>query len=567
MAIRRREALKLGLAAGATLLSPISFPKPALALLSPQIKRFCIPLHIPEALSPIRTDADTDYYEIKIQKSGQDIPVELQGGGSTTLKMEVWGYNGITPGPTIRQRGGDCIRGGGRYSVVRFINELSQNKQDANLNTVVHLHGMNALPCFDGYATDYIPPCHYKDFEYPNDCAGILWYHDHTLDHTARNVYMGLAGMYIIEDEHELSLGLPQGKYDIPLILQDRRFRSDGYLADFDDNFGRSLYGDMIFVNGTPWPKLEVERRKYRFRILNASVSRNYLLALSSVDRNTKLDQNGCEEQAGNDGVAFGGTTRDRLIVIGNDEGLLPRPVLVNSPQTLSVGVAERYDVIIDFGNYAAGDKVFLRSLGFTGTLDNDRRSHTLMRFDVVNGDADTSEIPSILREGEEEIPESKATQIRTFRFDRNEGKWKINNRLWDRTEISSLANTKLNAIEIWKFVNPGSGWVHPIHPHLLRFRILDRNGIPPQPYERGPKDVVMVGEFQTVRILARMCPHEGKYMIHCHNMVHEDGVMMSQFEIGENGISPHARPAKPWEEIQPMQPPELVSGFCDSSI
>jgi spore coat protein A, manganese oxidase len=361
---------------------------------------------------------------------------------------------------------------------------------------------------------------------------------------------------------------LPKGKYDVPLILQDRRFRQDGQLADFDDNGGRSLYGDMIFVNGTPYPKLEVERRKYRFRILNASVSRNYRLALSRIDRNAILDPNGCEDRSGSDGLAYRNYSEsgDRLIVIGNDEGLLAKPALIVPPNALSIGIAERYDIIIDFSKYDAGDKVFLRNVGFTGTLDNDARTHTIMRFDVVNGDRDTSEIPEILREVED-IPESQATQVRTFRFERNEGKWKINNRLWDESEKFTIANPKLNAIEIWEFVNPGSGWVHPVHPHLLRFRILDRNGRPPQPYESGPKDVVMVGEFQKVRVLARICPHEGKYMMHCHNLVHEDKAMMTQFEVGKNGLSPHDRPAKPCEEIQSMQPPDPVSGICQPLV
>jgi FtsP/CotA-like multicopper oxidase with cupredoxin domain len=266
MNMNRRKAMQMGLVAGGMLLSPLSFSGSAFALpppLSPRIKRFCTPLPIFEPLSPDHTDSDTDYYEIKIQQAVKTIPVELQDGGSLNLSMDIWGYNGITPGPMIRQQGGPRNQGG-RYSVVRFINELPESTDDtAQRNAaVIHLHGMNALPCFDGYAKDFIRPCQYKDYEYPNDAAGILWYHDHTLHRTSQNVYKGLAGMYIVEEEAERKLNLPGGKdykYDIPLILQDRRFKQDGQLADFDDNLQRSLYGDMILVNGAPWPKLTVE--------------------------------------------------------------------------------------------------------------------------------------------------------------------------------------------------------------------------------------------------------------------------------------------------------------------
>jgi spore coat protein A, manganese oxidase len=569
MNMNRRKAIQMGLAAGGMLLSPLSFSGRAEALppLSPRIKRFCTPLPIFEPLSPNHTDSDTDYYEIKIQQAVKEIPVELQDGGPLTLKMDIWGYNGITPGPMIRQQGGPRNQGG-RYSVVRFINELPESTDDTTQRNaaVIHLHGMNALPCFDGYAKDFIRPCEYKDYEYPNDAGGILWYHDHTLHRTSQNVYKGLAGMYVVEEEAERKLNLPRGKndeYDIPLILQDRRFEQNGQSYRFDDNGQRSLYGDLIMVNGAPWPKLTVERRKYRFRLLNASVSRNYLLALSSIDRDAVLDKQGCEQREGLDGAPYSGLI-DQLIVIGNDEGLLNRPVIVKAPQTLNMGIAERYDVVIDFSKYNPGDHVFLRNVGFAGTIDNDRRTHTIMRFDVVEGGQDESEIPNILNP-EEFLPfdklKNQVSQIRTFRFERNQGLWKINNQTWN--EAAFIATPGHEAIEIWDFINPGSGWVHPVHPHLIRFRILSRNGRAPKPYEQGPKDVVMVGEFERVRVLARFCPHEGIYMMHCHNLVHEDHDMMTQFKVGTQGESPLSKPAKSCKELKPMNPPAKILGDC----
>ncbi len=397
MNITRRDALKLALMGSGSLLFPMGFPQPAFAQLSPQIPRFQLPFRIPPILQPLRSDGTTDYYQITLQQS----QVEILPGLITTI----WGYNGITPGPTIRQRGGTQNQGG-RQSVVRFINQLGNDGNEEAINVTTHLHGMASLPQYDGHAEDLIPPGYFKDYIYPNDRAATIWYHDHAIDQTARNVYMGLAGMYIVEDDDELNLPLPKGKYDIPLILQDKRFDVDGTLV-FEDRNQRSVYGDVMLVNGVPWPRMEVANRKYRFRILNASASRNYQLALSR----------------GMDSLSFG----DQLIVIGSDGGLLSEPVEVTTPfQSLRIAMAERYDVIIDFSKYPLGTQLFLRNIGFSGSIDTDARSHTLMRFDIVREEADNSTIPEILRPVKP-IPIAEAVTTRTFRFERNQGRWKIN--------------------------------------------------------------------------------------------------------------------------------------------
>lgn len=251
MKITRRKAIELGLVSGGALLSPFGFPDFALAQLSPQIPRFEMPFRIPPVLPPVRSgltkdingkDVPTDYYEIVMKKSQVDI---LPG-----LSSEIWSYNGITPGPTIRQNRD-------RLSVVRFINKL-------DIPTSIHLHGMASDPEYDGYAEDLIPPGYYKDYKYPNNRASTLWYHDHAIHQTSRNVYMGLAGMYIVDDGVEQSLNLPQGEYEIPLIIQDKKFAIDGSLI-FDNKGQRGIYGDVMLVNGVPWPRMEVANRKYRF--------------------------------------------------------------------------------------------------------------------------------------------------------------------------------------------------------------------------------------------------------------------------------------------------------------
>ena len=119
------------------------------------------------------------------------------------FKTEIWGYNGIAPGSTIRQAAN-------RRSQVRLINQLDQDSEGKAIDAVVHLHGMPSKPEYDGYTTDFIPPNYYKDYIYPNDRFGTLWYHDHVMDLTWRNVYMGMLGMYIVEDDLEQALPLPK---------------------------------------------------------------------------------------------------------------------------------------------------------------------------------------------------------------------------------------------------------------------------------------------------------------------------------------------------------------------
>jgi FtsP/CotA-like multicopper oxidase with cupredoxin domain len=491
MKITRREAIKLGLIGSGALLLPLGSQRPAFAQFSPQIKPFQVPFRTPPVLKPVRSDATTDYYEITMHKS----QVEILPG----LKTEIWGYNGITPGPTIRQ-----MRP--RQSVVRFINNL-------DTRTVIHLHGMASLPQYDGYAEDFIPPNYYKDYIYPNNRASTLWYHDHTVGKTSRNVYMGLAGMYIVDDDFDQSLPLPKGDYDVPLIIQDKTFATDGSLI-FDDRGQKSLYGDVILVNGVPWPRMEVANRKYRFRVLNASASRSYQLSLS---------------------------TGDDLNVISTDAGLLSAPV---KTKILQIGIAERYGFIIDFSKYPIGTQVVLRNLGAANNVDRDDRTKNIMRFDVVRQESDDSSIPSTLRPVEP-IPVSSAVRTREFRFQRSGGQWLINNQRWDKNRVD--ANPGLGDVEIWRFVNSGGSWFHPVHVHLVDLQLLDRNGRPPLPYERGWKDVFYVGEGETVRVIAKYGPHTGKYMMHCHNIVHEDHDMMTQFEVGQGGPDPiTTAPAKP---------------------
>lgn len=224
--------------------------------------RFQTILPIPSVLRPTQTDKTTECYNI-VQK---EAVVELLPGKRTAI----WGYEGMFPGPTIKVSRG-------RRTTVRHINRLS-------IPTVVHLHGGLTPPDSDGFPVDLVMPGKEKTYFYPNERAATLWYHDHAIDHTGRNIFMGLAGLYIVESEHEKNLPLPKDDYDVPLILQDRLFSADGALL-YQPDYVDGPKTDTILVNGAPWPRMEVSARQYRFRLLNASNARSFHLALSSASR------------------------------------------------------------------------------------------------------------------------------------------------------------------------------------------------------------------------------------------------------------------------------------------
>ena len=300
---------------------------------------------------------------------------------------------------------------------------------------------------------------------------------------------------------------IPHGVYDVPLIIGDMMFKNDGQLLfTLEDDNG--MWGDVITVNGRPWPVMQVERRKYRFRVLAATVSRSFKLSLDSGEP---------------------------MAIIGTDGGLMPTPQYVKSFRT---GSAERYEVVIDFSKYPIGRRVILNN---SSPKNNNNYANTdkIMAFDVVSEPTDLSNnsIPDVLNPGEPTmaLQPSQAVTTRQLLFHRTNGQFKINSKSWKDVENSNyefcLAKPNRGDVEIWELKNSSGGWFHPVHIHFIDFKVLTRNGRPPSPHELGPKDVVYVGENETVRVLAQF-NGRGKYMIHCHNLVHEDHDMMGQFEM-----------------------------------
>ncbi len=445
------------------------------------VPHFHIPLPIPSVLRPVRTDNTTDYYEITQR--------EAEIGILPGLRTQVWGYEGMFPGPTIKARRG-------RIVVVRQTNSLA-------VPTVVHLHGGVTPPDSDGFPTDVIMPGQSKSYVYPNDQrAATLWYHDHAMHHTGRNLYMGLAGLYLIEDDQEAALPLPRGAHDVPLIIQDRRFEADGSLA-YEHGIGhRGAKGDTILVNGVPWPRMEVATRQYRFRILNASNARIYRLTLSSGQR---------------------------LVQIATDGGLLPKPAPTRS---LSLAMAERVEVVIDFSIYPVGAQVVLQNLDGKGAMGE------IMRFDVVRRESDDAVVPEILSDIEP-LSENAALHTREFifgakpKFGRLSVAWTINGKQFEPDR--PIAQPRYGDVEIWRFRSQrdfGLGMLHPVHLHLVNFQVLQRNGAPPLPHELGWKDTVAVNRGEDVRIIVRFEGYRGRYLLHCHNLEHEDHHMMARFDV-----------------------------------
>ncbi|WP_104197406.1 multicopper oxidase family protein [Cryobacterium sp. M15] len=513
MTITRRQVLLIGGigaagAAGALWLPRETLNAKSISRLpySEMPRPFRTPLVQAPILRPTRVEIDpldgapVNYYSVsEIAASASILP---------RLKTPILGYNGIFPGPTLSVDQGTKV-------VLRVRNKLpATHPLDGHaLSTSTHLHGSASLPQYDGYASDITPPGFYKDYHYPNfQPARTLWYHDHGVHNTAQNAYSGLAGQYHLHDPLERAL-LPQGPFDVPLTITDAMFAVDGSLG-YDDNDHSGLWGDVILVNGKPWPVMKVQKRVYRFRILNASISRSLRPTLS---------------------------TGDPLVIVGTDGGLMPRSRSVANYRHAG---AERYEILIDFRKYQTGQRIELRNLSNKNNVDYDFTSK-IMAFDVVGDPVDTMDptwntIPTTLVGSEVmSLTAAQSTKTRHFRVKRNDltNLWTIDDGSWQAVVESGFtkvaANPALDATEIWEFENSSGGWFHPIHIHLVDFQILGRNGRAPFPAEMGPKDVVYVGEGETVRLLMKFGPHRGKYMIHCHNLPHEDHDMMVQFSVG----------------------------------
>lgn len=511
--MKRRTLLRAGLLTAAVGVAGAGWPAAQMALgpaepgklLRSQVPpppRYQARLPIPIQLSPIASDAASDYYEIT--QCAADLPI-LPG-----LTTHAWTYGGTFPGPTIVSRSG-------RRTVIRHHNALP-------VPVAVHLHGGHTPPDSDGYPLDLIEPQGAKitdadsgmgsgmsrnsvvgqrEYVYPmQQRAATLWYHDHRMGYTGQAVWRGLAGFHIVHDDEEADLPLPKGDRDIALMITDRSFAADGSfqypLTDGGDvaaPYMNGVLGDVVLVNGAPWPVLDTDPARYRFRILNASNARRYRLRLDPPPP---------------EGPAF--------TQIGSDGGLLAGPV---THDEIDIAPAERFDVVIDFSRYHPGTRVrLLNTLGTQTTTQ-------VMRFDVIGTDrSDESTVPERLSETCAPLDRRRATTTRTFLFGQGRsGVWTINNKPY--APGSPVATPRIGDVEIWRFITDVR---HPIHVHLNPFQVVSRNNRPPGRFDHGWKDTIDVAPAEAVEVIVRFTDYRGTYLVHCHNLEHEDMAMMADF-------------------------------------
>jgi len=526
----------------------------------------------------------TSYYEV-VETQGS---VPLFPGMPPTV---IWGFDGGTTtssgirthlGPTfvanIPTIAGQRV---GERVVIRMHNNLGPGN-----DSIVHHHGAHVGSDWDGSAlwSQQIHNGSFKDFVYPNDddISATHWYHDHNINFTGHNVFMGLEGMFLLYDDNEVLLNLPghptrhdlgvpddpappgELPFDIPLVIQDRAFDASGQLA-YNPFSSRGFLGDMFMVNGAFQPTARVAPRKYRFRILNGSNARFYQLSLFT-DAGVPIP----------------------LHIVGSDGGLFKTAVQVDNGGFL-IAPAERVEIIVDFSGLALGTKVFLNNC----MMQTDGRKPaglvancatvpqtpglsgvgSLLSFDVAfswpdpssftPGQTLRSDFPVYnVADALPPVPGSKPGATRDWRFERGQGgEWlvttfdtTVNPRLQARAfdpgppppapENPRIdATCKVGTTEIWRLINGSGGWAHPVHIHRNQFKILDRvdsgsgKSLGLLPTQQGLKDVFRLEQNVTILLITKYTSgptsdkQVGKYVMHCHNVEHEDTAMMIVWE------------------------------------
>ena len=384
----------------------------------------------------------------------------------------VLAYNGKFPGPTWVVWKGDIVKS----ALWNYLNEP----------TITHWHGLHVDPANDGGPRLAIGPGEVYNYEFPIiQRASLNFYHPHPHMLTGKQVCLGLAGAFIIRDEEENQLGLPASPYEVPLVIRDASFDNKGNLLYNPTSSGFS--GKFPLVNGRLKLKMNVDRGVYRFRVLNGANARVFKLALSN-------------------GAPF--------TVIGNDGGLLPSPVNVTQ---IELGMGERLDLLVNFSGLGAGQSVMLRCLAARWDL---------LQFVGTGAEGFAYSVPGTLSMIETLTGPLQPT--RTFSFD---GMSRINGLRYDMNRIDF--QVPFGVVERWRFKTGGNA-PHPVHVHGASFQVKSRTGGRGKlfPWEGGWKDTVLLNDKEVVDVLIRFDAYRGNYLIHCHQLEHEDMGMMSNFEV-----------------------------------
>ena len=425
-------------------------------------------------------------------------------------------------GPIIKVHQGEKVR-------VRFTNSIPEK-------SIIHWHGLHVPAIMDGHPRYVVEQGQSYLYEFEvNNRAGTYWYHPHPHGLTGAQVYKGLAGLFLVSDKEEKSIGLPDGEYDVPLVIQDRTFDRENqliYMSGHRMEQMTGFLGDSIFVNGLPDFTQPVSTTTYRLRLLNGSNSRIYKLAWK-------------------DGRP--------LTIIGTDGGLLEKPV---SRRYVFLAPGERIELWSDFSNSTVGYETEIISLPFdTGEFGGTRRGRGMMMggrmgqnqnlpngagFSIFNIKVTKQVIKKqTLPENLSKISpiqQDKAVNLlnpRQFYITARHMQWSINGRVFQMEDVADDEIVQLGSKEIWEFNNTGGGMMHmmnmphPIHLHGKQFRVIERSGVKHKGYvDEGWKDTVLLMPGERIRILVDFDDYPGMFLYHCHNLEHEDMGMMRNYFV-----------------------------------
>jgi FtsP/CotA-like multicopper oxidase with cupredoxin domain len=405
-------------------------------------------------------------------------------------------------GPTFKINNGDAV------------NILLQNNLSEHTN--IHWHGLKVPALMDGHPDQIANAGGTFRYQFTiNQRAGLSWYHPHPHEMTGKQVFQGLAGLFLINDTEEAALNLPSAQYELPLVIQDKRITSSGitYNPSMEEIMAGYM-GESVLVNGVFAPFTPVATRYYRLRILNGSNARIYNLTLSN---------------------------NADMTIIGNDGGLLKSPVTVKE---ILLAPGERLDILVNFAGAAISAEIYLLSKAFDNGGDaQGKHAFKILQFKVAVSAADTFTVPAMLS-AITTIPSSSAIKTRIFDisnamehhgYPMNNGmkmRHRINGKLYDSNVIDE--NISANTNEVWVFDNSKGAEPHPMHLHAVFFQVLQRNGGRGNvtAAENGWKDTVLVMPGETVSILVPFGSNTGKFVFHCHNLEHEDDGMMLQYQL-----------------------------------
>ena len=556
------------------------------------------------------------------------------GTTRTLPKSTIHAFNGTFPGPMINaEYGRPVIVRFENQLDLNPMNLDRQDFGAPDLSFLTHLHNGHTAPESDGnphYSMISGPKHHgYKpgmwvDNMYLNWPAGgddrekqsFFWFHDHRMDHTGSNVYKGMVGLYPIYDpkngmdmgDERQGLRLPGVRtnnpdgsfdvaYDIPLAFYDCRL-DDGVTVhqdihdaqgEFPDAhnprkhpewWGKTFYkhfpnhgfvGDIFTVNGTAYPVLEVKRRKYRFRFLDASLARIYEFKLMSSTQGPKssvsLGYSGNELQ-GQYRIPDGQQCM-KWTQIASDGGLLPTPITRDS---FELWPAKRREFVVDFTKYqdgtptTKGDVIYLTNVmkmpdgrmwsNSSRFAPDPNYKIPMLKFVIGDNAPDDSVMPTGLLREMPPIPTITQDMLdnrMVFEVERGsaggEIEWLINGVPFDPSTVATSlknphgstpkAQQKMNSFNLWEIRNGGGGWVHPFHLHMEEHRTIMRNGKrvevtqdPSHPDDSGREDLGALDPAESVIVYRGFRDFVGPYVAHCHNLAHEDHAMMFGWEI-----------------------------------